>query len=241
MRVIGRKPVLELLQSGKPVQRVQIALGTQGRIIGEIITEAKKRKVRVDRVPPEVAKKAFGGGNHQGVVAEAAPMPLHELKDLGKSIPLTHNLLIALDEVTDPHHVGSVARSALAAGCDALMLPARRSAPLTDTVVKTSAGTITRLPVVQVGNLADALILLKKEGWWIHGATGGEGERLWDHAWHERTILVVGSEGRGLSQRVRKVCDVTVQIPLAAGVESLSVSAAAAVILFDLARKRVTA
>lgn len=238
MRVIGRKPVLELLQSGKPVQRVQVALGTQGRIIGEIIAEAKKRKVRVDRVPPNVAKKAFGSGNHQGVVAEAAPMELRELKDLGKAVPVQHGLLIALDEVTDPHHVGSVARSALAAGCDGLILPSRRSAPLTDTVLKTSAGTITRLPVIQVGNLSDALIRLQKEGWWIHGATGESGESLWKHGWDDRTVLVIGSEGKGLSQRARKVCDSFVQIPLANRVESLSVSASAAVILFDIARRR---
>ena len=238
MRVIGRKPVLELLQSGAPVQRVQIALGTQGRVIGEIIAEAKKRKVRIDRVPPEVAKKSFGGGNHQGVVAEAAPMPLRDLKDLGKAVPVHHGLLIALDEVTDPHHVGSVARSALAAGCDALILPARRSAPLSDTVVKTSAGTITRLPVIQVGNLSDALIQLQKNGWWIHGATGEQGDELWDHGWDDRTVIVIGSEGRGLSQRARKVCDSFVQVPLTNNVESLSVSAAAAVILFDIARKR---
>jgi len=238
MRIIGRKPVLELLQSGAPVQRVSIALGTQGRIVGEIISEAKKRKVRIDRVPPNVAKKAFGPGNHQGVVAEAAPMPLRELKELGKSIPVKHGLLVALDGVTDPHHVGAVARSALAAGADAMLLPSRRSAPLTDVAIKASAGTLTRLPIVQAGNLSDALLLLQKDGWWIHGAAGGEGDGLWGHRWDERTVLVIGSEGHGLSQRVRKVCDALVQIPLAGEVESLSVSAAASVILFDIARVR---
>ncbi len=263
MRIIGRKPVLELLKSGKPVQRVRIALGTQGRIIGEIIAEAKKRGARVDRVSPDVAKRTFGHDNHQGVVADTAPTELLGLGDLGsKRAPVRNGLVVALDGVTDPHHLGAIARSGLAAGCDALLITARRSAPMTDTALKASAGTLTRLPVIQVSSLGDALNELKKSGWWIHGAAGSPGsekvdgsraarseqrdksqedrkpKRLWDHAWDPRTVLVIGSEGEGLSHRVKKLCDHLVAIPMAANVESLSASVAASVILFDIARKR---
>ncbi|MFH0882371.1 MAG: 23S rRNA (guanosine(2251)-2'-O)-methyltransferase RlmB [bacterium] len=259
MRMIGRKPVLELLQSGKPVQRVRIALGTQGKIIGDIIAEAKKHGVRVDRVAPDVVKRTFGAGNHQGVVADTAPTELLELSDLdSQRSPVRYGLVIALDGVTDPHHLGAIARSALAAGCDALVITARRSAPLSDTAVKASAGTLTRLPVIQVSSLGDALMVLQKDGWWIHGAgspVSGDAPKLhgaaqayshqddrvnllWDHVWDERTVLVIGSEGEGLSHRVKKLCDHLVAIPMAENVESLSASAAASVILFDIARKR---
>lgn len=232
--------MLELLQSGKPVQRVRVALGTQGKIIGEIIAEAKKHGVRVDRVPPDVVKRTFGEGNHQGVVAETAPTELLELKDLGsKRAPVRYGLVIALDGVTDPHHLGAIARSALAAGCDALVITARRAAPLSDTAVKASAGTLTRIPLIQINSLGDALTHLQKEGWWIHGAAGGpDSKSLWDHTWDDRTVLVIGSEGEGLSHRVKKLCDHLVAIPMEQHVESLSASAAASVLLFDIARKR---
>jgi len=238
MRIVGRKPVLELLQSGKPVDKVRVVLGTQGRIVGEIIAEAKKRGIRVDRVNSEVARRTFGNSNHQGVVAEASPIQFYSLSDLDKKIPVRHNTLVALDGVTDPHHLGAVARSALGSGCDALILPARRSAPITDTALKASAGTLNRLPVIRVGNLSDTIIQLKKDGWWVHGAAGEGSKILWDHEWDKRNLVLIGSEGDGLSQRVRKLCDFLVQIPLESKVESLSVSAATSVILFDLYRKK---
>jgi 23S rRNA (guanosine2251-2'-O)-methyltransferase len=238
MNVIGRKPVLELLQSGKQVQRVKIALGTQGAIIADIIKEAKKRKVRVDRVPPEQAKRSFGTGNHQGVIAETVDITTFDIKDIDKRVKIKHGLLIALDGVTDPFHLGAVARSALAAGCDGIIIPARRSAPLSEVAMKSSAGTLNRLPVIQVGNLNEAMLSLQKSGWWIHGAAGEGSDTLWDHEWDEKTVLVVGAEGKGISTIVKRSCDHLVVIPMSNNVESLSASAAASVILFDISRKR---
>lgn len=240
--------MLELLESGAPVQRVKVQLGTQGRVIGQIIKLAKVRGVPVDRVPPQVAKGTFGGGNHQGVIAETAPFTLHKLEELDTAkIPVKHGLLVALDGVTDPHHVGAIARSALGAGCDGLILPARRSAPVTETAIKASAGTLNRLPVVQVNSLSDSMRQLKEMGWWTVGAgmpdpsntkTGQESKELWKHEWDEKTLLVIGSEGEGMSRLVSELCDHHVWIPLEEDVESLSASAAASVILFDIARKR---
>ncbi len=238
MNVLGRKPVLELLQSDRPVKRVTIVLGTQGRIIGEIIKAAKAKNVRVDRIPSERAKQVIGPGNHQGVMAEVSPVTFHTLNDLNDTIPITHGLIVALDGVTDPHHLGAIARSALAAGCDAILLPERRGATPNDTALKASAGTMLRLPVIVETNLSRAIELLKKDGWWVHGTTGAEGSNLWDHTWDEMTVLVIGSEGEGISPRVLSFCDHQVRIPMAADVESLSASAAASVILFDIARKR---
>lgn len=238
MNVIGRKPVLELLRSGRPVRRVAVVLGAQGKIIGEIIREAKACGVRVVRVPPDRAEAVLGRGNHQGVLAETAPVVFRALNEIGRGIELEYGLLLALDGITDPHHLGAIARSALAAGCDALILPERRGVLPNETAVKASAGTLLNLPVIVVKNLPRALERLQGDGWWVHGAAGGAGTSLSDHDWDDRTVLVVGGEGRGLSRRVGELCDHHVAIPMQAGVESLSASAAASVILFDLARKR---
>jgi 23S rRNA (guanosine2251-2'-O)-methyltransferase len=241
MRIIGRKPVLELLESGAPVQKVKVQLGTQGRVIGQIIKLAKSRGVPVDRVPPQVAKKAFGGGNHQGVIAETAPTPLRNLDELGsETVPVRYGLLVVLDGITDPHHLGAIARSALAAGCDGLVLPARRAAPVSDTAIKASAGTLTRMPIIQVTSLPDTLRHLKDQGWWIVGTEGANkgSHSVWEHDWDKQTVLVIGSEGEGMSRLVGELCDHHVAIPMAADVDSLSASAAASVILFDVARKR---
>jgi 23S rRNA (guanosine2251-2'-O)-methyltransferase len=238
MNVIGRKPVLELLQSGKAVKRVVLVLGSQGRIVGEILAAAKKKGVRVDRITSERVNQTFGRGNHQGVMAEISPVTYHSINDLNDSIPINNGLIIALDGVTDPHHLGAIARSALAAGADAILLQERRNALPNETSVKVSAGTLLRLPVIVESNLSRAIELLKKDGWWVHGTTGEAESILWDHKWDEMTLLVIGSEGEGLSQKVGELCDHQVQIPMDQEVESLSASAAASVILFDMVRKR---
>lgn len=240
MRVIGRKPVLELLRSGKPVRRLLLARGVQGRIIGQIIAEAKKHGVRIDRLARDRVQRELGTANHQGVAADVSPIEVHSLHDLGSSrIPVQTGLLVVLDGVTDPHHLGAIARSSLAAGADALIFPSRRSAPLTETAVKASAGTLNRLPCIQVANLGNTLTALKKEGWWVAGAAGEGSDSLWEMQWPDRLLLVLGSEGEGLSQRVAGLCDHLVRIPMTKNVESLSVSAAASVILFDVLRKRM--
>ncbi len=239
MKVVGRKPVLELLESSSPVQRVSIMLETQGRIIGQIIALAKQRGIRIDRVPRERVKQVFGTGNHQGVMAEISPFALYNLNDLGTTkIPIRNNLLVALDGVTDPYHLGAIARNAFGAGGDALILPRRRNAPLTDTSIKTSAGTLLKLPVIMVGNLTDTLTRLKKDDWWIIGASGEGKTNLWRMDWNRKTALILGSEGKGLSLRVKAICDDLVSIPLNTALDSLSVSSAAAVILFEIVRQR---
>ncbi len=240
MRVIGRKPVLELLQSDRPVQRLMVATNAQGRIIGDIINEAKRRQVRIDRVAPQQVSKIMGGGNHQGVAADVSPVQLLSLSKLGThAAPVEYGVIMALDSVTDPHHIGAIARSARGAGCDALLIPARRSAPITDTVIKASAGLLMQMPVIQVSNMSDALSSLKKDGWWITGAAGESGMSLYDYEWPDRVVIVMGSEGKGIGDRVRNTCDSLLRIPLENNVESLSVSAAASVLLFEAARVRI--
>ncbi|MBZ0263331.1 23S rRNA (guanosine(2251)-2'-O)-methyltransferase RlmB [bacterium] len=237
MNIIGRKPVLEALEGDTPVRRVAIALGTQGRIIGQIIKAAKVRGIRVDRIPQNRIAKEFGNGNHQGVLAEVSPTKLYSLNDLGTTIPIKNNLLIALDGITDPFHLGAVARSARAAGCDALIMQDRRSAPLSEVAVKASAGHLTRIPIIQVTNISDTILSLKNMEWWIYGLAGEGAKSLWKHDWDGKICLVLGSEGKGLATRVENVCDQLISIPMLNGVESLSASSAASVVLFEVSRQ----
>ncbi|GBE29261.1 MAG TPA: 23S rRNA (guanosine(2251)-2'-O)-methyltransferase RlmB [Bacteroidetes bacterium] len=238
MNIIGRKPVLELLRSDKAVKRVVLVLGSQGRIVGDILSAAKSKGIRVDRVPSERATQVLGHGNHQGVLAELSPVTYYSIRDINDTIPIENGLIVVLDGVTDQHHLGAIARSALAAGADAIMLQERRGALPNEISVKISAGTLLRLPVIVETNISRAVELLKKDGWWVHGTFGEAGTDLWEHEWDEMTLLVIGSEGDGISHRVTEFCDHKVRIPMGNEVESLSASAAASVILFDIVRKR---
>lgn len=240
LEVIGRKPVLELLESGKPVKRVSVSLGAQGRIIGQIISAAKERKIRIDRIEASRVNKVMGNGNHQGVMAEISPVKLHTLEELTDgAIPVKSGMILALDGVTDPHHLGASARSALAAGCDALLLTGRRSAPIRSTAIKASMGALLRIPVVEVVNLVNALNVLKDNGWWIYGAVMRSGESIWKTEWNDQCVVVIGSEESGLSQLTRKVCDKKVHIPMFGELDSLSVSVASSLFMFELARYRL--
>jgi 23S rRNA (guanosine2251-2'-O)-methyltransferase len=171
---------------------------------------------------------------HQGVVAFGAAhnyAPLDQFLDMD-------GLLVILDGVEDPHNLGAIVRSAHAAGALAVVLPERRSAPLSETVAKAAAGALSILPVVRVGNLNQALEQLKEHGYWTYGLDAG-GDRLYTEAgFAARSALVVGGEGAGLHELVRRKCDFLLRIPMAGQIASLNVSVATAVVLFEWARGR---
>jgi 23S rRNA (guanosine2251-2'-O)-methyltransferase len=146
-------------------------------------------------------------------------------------------ILVALDEVQDPHNLGAIARSAVNLGAQALILPERRSAPVTGAVVAASAGAIQKIPVVSVVNLGQALERLKEEGFWVYGADAS-GRPAWDAVFNTPLVLVIGSEGYGMRPLVTSICDEVVSIPQAeGGVESLNASCAASVLLYEVARQ----
>lgn len=147
-------------------------------------------------------------------MAEISPVPIYRLEQfLQGKIGGNYGTLLVLDRVTDPHHLGAVARTALAAGCDALLISSRRSVSVTEVAIKASAGALLRLPVIVTGNLPSALRDLAKEDWWVYGAAGKEGKSIWSFDWPEKTVVVLGSEGEGLSRLVRERCDSLVHIP----------------------------
>ena len=174
--------------------------------------------------------------DHQGVVAEVADYPYADAKAL---FARENAFLVALDEVTDPHNLGAVARVAECAGADGLIITRRRSAAVTAAACRASAGAVEHLRIAQVDNLADTLLRAQRPGLWSYGAAD-DGEIRYDRADYREggTVLVLGAEGAGLRPRVRKACDTTVSIPMHGRIDSLNVSTAAAVLLFEAARQR---
>jgi 23S rRNA (guanosine2251-2'-O)-methyltransferase len=176
-----------------------------------------------------------GSDDHQGIVAEVGPYPYVDPEDL---LNRERALLVALDEVTDPHNLGAVTRVCEGAGADGLLITRRRSAGVTPAVSRASAGAIEHLPIARVENLADTLIRARRPGLWSYAADMEGGELYDAHDYRDGTVFVLGAEGRGLRPRVRDACDATAVIPMRGRVESLNVSTAGAVLLFEATRQR---
>lgn len=188
-----------------------------------------------DDLPASELSRLAGSPDHQGVVAEVDPYPYSDPRELLKR---PDALIIALDQVQDPRNLGAVCRSADAAGAAGVVIPSRRSAAVTAVASKASAGAVEHLRVARVPNLADWLGTAKDAGAWIYGAESGAEAPYASADLTGKVVLVLGSEGGGLRPRVAKSCDLLVSIPLLGKVDSLNVSAAAAVLLFEAARQR---
>ena len=205
-----------------------------GRRLKEILDQARGRQVTVKLVPAATLDRLLPGVRHQGVVAQVTPFSFTHFSELLQlAVKRPQFRLLALDGVTDPRNFGAIIRSAAAAGVDGLLLPERRCAPINAQVGKSAAGALASLPICRIGNLVAILERLKEDGFWIYGAAAAGGTELYDVDWAAKSVLVLGSEDRGLRPLVARSCDLEVTIPLAAESESLNVGIAAAVILFE--------
>ncbi len=231
--VAGFHPVREALRAGRAIDRVLIARGAAGERLQEIIDLARERSVTVRFEPREALDRASSGAVHQGVLAFGAA---HVYADLDQAIRGAQ-LLIVLDGVEDPQNLGAIIRTAQAAGAAGVLVPDRRAAGLTETVAKASAGALEHLPVVRVGNLSQTLQDLKKRGFWIYGLDERGAQLYSETEYALPTVFVLGGEGHGLHELVKKHCDVLVRIPMAGAIASLNVSVAAGVVLFDWRRR----
>jgi 23S rRNA (guanosine2251-2'-O)-methyltransferase len=194
---------------------------------------ARARAVPVRFEPREALDRASNGAAHQGVVGFGAA---HAYAELGDVIA-DAQLLVVLDGIEDPHNLGAVIRTAHAAGASAVLVPERRAAGLTETVAKASAGALEHLPVVRIGNVSQTLEELRSKSFWIYGLDE-HGDALYSETDYARpTVFVLGAEGHGLHQLVKKHCDGMVRIPMAGAISSLNVSVAAGVVLFEWRRR----
>ena len=235
MLIFGINPVLEALGGGH-VTRVRIA-DRDDRRVAEVVRLAGLAGVRVERVPLEVLDHACGGRRHQGVVAEMRAAQALGVVDL---LTATEGpaLLVVLDGVEDPHNVGAIVRSVDAAGAGGVIRQARHAAPLAGGAAKASAGAAAGVKVATVVNVARALEELKAAGVWAVGLAGDAGTPYDEVDLTLPTAIVVGAEGTGLRRLVRERCDWLVSIPMRGHVESLNVSVAAGIVLFEAVRQR---
>jgi 23S rRNA (guanosine2251-2'-O)-methyltransferase len=226
--------VREALRAGRPLDRILIARGAGGPRLQEIIDLARERSVSVRFEPREALERASNGAAHQGVVAFGAAQRYAELEDVLSRGEV--QLLVLLDGVEDPHNLGAIVRTAHAAGASAILIPDRRAAGLTEIVAKAAAGALEHLPVVRVGNVSQTLETLKKRGFWIYGLDERGSQLYSETDYAQPTVLVLGGEGQGLHQLVKKHCDLLVRIPMAGAIASLNVSVAAGIVLFEWQR-----
>ena len=241
----GIHAVEEALAASRPLDRVLIARGQHGGRIQKIIDLAKAKGIPVrfeDRIQLD---RVAGGERHQGVVAISASRPALDIEDLlsisGKTNELEaprEQLLVLLDGIEDPHNVGAVVRTALAAGATGVVIPERRAAGLTETVERVSAGALAHLPVARVKNLARAMEQLKEAGFWLVGLDEHAPKPYTDVDYKGRIAVIMGSESTGLHELIRKSCDFLVSIPTTGPVRSLNVSVAAGIVLFEAVRQR---
>ncbi len=230
---IGIHPVREALRARRPLEKIVVAKGTSGPRIQEIIELSRDNSIPLRFEPRETLDRAAKGLPHQGVIAFGAA---HEYRELNEVISGA-TLLLVLDGIEDPHNLGAVIRTAHAAGASAVIVPERRSAPLTETVDRAAAGALEYLPIARVTNVTQTLERLKQEGFWIYGLDE-RGSELYDGVeYTSPTVIVLGGEGKGLHQNVQKHCDVLVRIPMAGAVSSLNVSVATGVVLFEWRRR----
>ncbi len=233
--VYGIHPVLTLLQAGR--RRVEAILLRQTprhhRGLQQIVDLASHQNIPITPAAPAELRQLLGHDQHQGVVAWVAPVTYHPFADVAARLqenPGPHTLL-ALDGVTDVGNFATLIRSAVAFGVDAILLPRHHSVGLSPVVAKRSAGAVERISFVQVGNMARALEALQELQCWIYGAEAKGETALTAVAWPERTVLVLGAEGRGMRRLVRSRCDHLVRIPMREQTDSLNVAVAGSIIL----------
>lgn len=220
--------------SGQTINKVFIQAGLKADALNEIIKLAKKQNLIISQVPKSKLDLLADRQNHQGVVLAVAAYEYAELNDLFAAAKAKDEapFFLILDGIEDPHNLGSIMRTADAAGVHGIIIPKRRAVQLTATVAKTSTGAIEYVPVVRVTNLAQTIAELKERGLWIFGTDmAGQDYRTWDA--NGPTALVIGNEGKGISPLIKKACDGMLTIPMVGHVQSLNASVAASLLIYQ--------
>ena len=241
-KLTGIHAVKEALEAQRPIDRIAIAKGRQDTRVEEIVQLARKQGVPVRFEDRAQLDRLANSKDHQGVVALAAARAAATLKDilaLANASGHGHSgLIVLLDGVEDPHNLGAIVRTALAAGAHGVVIPERRAAGLTDTVARASAGALAHLPVAKVTNLVRTMEELKEAGYWLVGLDE-QGDKNYTEVDYTSPVgIVLGGEGQGLHELTRKRCDFVVSLPTTGPVKSLNVSVAAGVVLFEALRQR---
>ena len=236
----GRNALQEALRSGRTIDKVWVAAGDTDRNLARLASEAKEQGAVVIPVDRRKLDNMSITHAHQGVIALAAARPYATLDDIFALAESRGEapLIVVCDELSDPHNLGAIIRSAECAGAHGVVIPKRRSAGLTPVVAKASAGAIEYMPVARVSNISSALKELQARGVWVYGTAADGPQKLFDANFQGPTAIVIGNEGTGMGRLVRQTCDVLVRIPMRGRISSLNASAAAAILLYEAVRQR---
>ena len=237
----GRNAVTEALRAGTPIDKVYLARGETDAALGHIAAKARERGIAVVDCDRRKLDNMSVTHSHQGVIAVAAVREYAEVEDILKAAADRGEppLIVVCDELSDPHNLGAVIRTAECAGAHGVIIPKRRSAGLTAVVAKTSAGAVSYVPVARVANLTACLKELKEAGVWVFGTAADADRAIYDADLKGPAAIVIGSEGNGMSRLVAKNCDFLVSIPMKGQLNSLNASAAAAILLYEAVRQRM--
>lgn len=239
--IFGRNPVMEAIKSNREIEKIMVQQGAEGSI-KKIESMARQNKIPLQYVGKAALDRLIGSkhpGSHQGVVAYVSAFSYTSVEEILEKAVFKGEkpFVIILDGIEDPHNLGAIIRSAEGAGAHGIIIPQRRSASVTETVAKVSAGALEHMDIAKVANLTDTVDKLKKLGLWI-GASHMEGDRYWENDFTVPLALIIGSEGKGVSRLLMEKSDFTLSIPMMGKVNSLNASNAAAVLFFEIARQR---
>jgi len=238
--VIGRNPVLEILKTDKEIEKILVAKGQLKGSINKIVALAKDMNIVVQYVDKKKLDQVSQGGNHQGVAALISPYrysSMDEILNKAKKLQEPPFLLI-LDGIEDPYNLGSIIRTAECSGVHGIIIPKRRSAHVTETVYKSSAGAVEHMLIAKVNNLSNTIDELKEKGLWIYGAHMEGKDKYFEVDLTGAVALVIGSEGKGISRLVKEKCDFLLNIPMVGKISSLNASNAASILMYEVVRQK---
>lgn len=239
-KIEGRNPVIEAIKSGREINKILVAKGAREGSIRQIIAMAKDNRIVVQQVDIQKLNSISLTRSHQGVIAFTSAIKYVEVEDiLENAISKSEDaFVIVLDEIADPQNLGSIIRSADAAGAHGVIIPKRRAVGITPVVAKASAGAVEYVPIARVSNIAQTLEKLKKTGIWIVGTDAGADDSLLDCDLKGPIAVLVGGEGKGLGTLIKDKCDRLIKIPMKGRISSLNAAVAAAVIMYEVVKQR---
>lgn len=237
----GRNAVIEALKGDRTIEQILVAKGDVEGSINVILGMAKEKRIVVKEVDRKKLDSMSETGAHQGVIAYVTPYKYYELEDMLEYAKSKNEqpFIVILDEIEDPHNLGSIIRTAEVCGVHGIIIPKRRNVGMTPTVYKSSAGAVQYMRIAKVANINNAIDKLKDKGIWIYGADMDGKEYCFETNFSGAAALVIGSEGRGISKLTKEKCDILVKIPMKGQINSLNASVAGAIMMYEVMKKRV--
>jgi 23S rRNA (guanosine2251-2'-O)-methyltransferase len=237
--IVGRKPVLEAIKSGEELEKIYLLYGQKGDIIFEIKKLSRQHKIHLTELPANKFKRIASDVRSQGVVALKSIQKYYSIDEIiDEAKKSLYPTILILDSIQDPHNLGAILRTAECAGVDKILITIHESAVINETVVKTSAGATEHLMIAKVSNLSQSLDLLREKGFWIMGTSLNDSRDYRNIDYKIPMVIIMGNEERGIRSIISKKCDFLIKIPILGKLQSLNVSVASGIILYEVLKQR---